>query len=92
MIKYSLDIKFIEDCGPDITFTANYGIPKQNIVNSTYPLVSETCDFYPRFRFNLKFDPDPIQKSGYLEGLNPDPDIKMLDPSKLDPDPNILIF
>ena len=41
---------------------------------------------------NPRFDPDPIQKSGYPEGSNPDPDSKMLDPSKPDPDPDILIF
>ena len=35
-------------------------------------------------------DPDPIRKSGYLEGPNLDLDSKMLDPSK--PDSNILIF
>ena len=37
-------------------------------------------------------DPDLIRKSRYPEGPNPDPDSKMLDPSKPDPDPNILIF
>ena len=35
-------------------------------------------------------DPDLIRKSRYPEGPNPDPDSKMLDPSKSDPD--ILIF
>ncbi|KAF3538595.1 hypothetical protein F2Q69_00023692 [Brassica cretica] len=35
---------------------------------------------------------DPNRKSGYLEEPNPDPDSKMLDPSKHDPDPDILIF
>ena len=35
---------------------------------------------------------DSIRKSGYPEGPNPDPDSKMLDPSKPDPDPDTLIF
>ena len=43
-----------------------------------------------RSGFDPKFDMDPIQKSGYPEGPNPDPDSKMLDPSNSDPD--ILIF
>ena len=38
-------------------------------------------DFYPRSGFVPRFDP---------EGPNPNPDSKMLDPSK--PDPDILIF
>ncbi|WZZ49886.1 hypothetical protein YC2023_049993 [Brassica napus] len=31
-------------------------------------------DFYPRSGFDPRFDPDPIQKSRYSEGPNPDPD------------------
>ncbi|WZZ47936.1 hypothetical protein YC2023_048043 [Brassica napus] len=49
-------------------------------------------DFYPRSGFDPRFDPDPIRKSEYLERPNPDPDSKMLDPSKSDLDPDILIF
>lgn len=49
-------------------------------------------DFYPRYGFDPRFDSDPIRKSGYLEGTNPDLDSKMLNLSKLDLDPNILIF
>ena len=37
-------------------------------------------------------DPNSIRKFGYPEGSNQDPDNKMLDPSKPDPDPDILIF
>ena len=46
-------------------------------------------------------DPDSIRdsirdsiwiRSENQEGPNPDPDNKILDPSKLDPDPDILIF
>ena len=51
-----------------------------------------------RIRSEIRSGSDPKirisggAESGYPEGPNPDPDSKMLDPSKPDPDPDILIF
>ncbi|KAF3512226.1 hypothetical protein F2Q69_00005268 [Brassica cretica] len=70
--------------------------PQENITpippSRPETFIRDPDSIWIRSGFDPRFDPDPIRKSGHPEGSNPDHDSKMLDPSKPDPDPDILIF